>query len=163
MSNMRLDIFKWSTKQSKQVTAGYPLLTVLTCLEADKQMLTNLDPLVELMQRQIKDRKNAVLAVLCISRCVLAYVLRFSQRAEQGQVERWVSRALGLTFQAFGKGILGGVEVQVRWLQMPGPREWGLNRRRRGTQGRSSYNRLPCRSSSVWCVSTSQSGFPCLD
>lgn len=53
---LRTDILKWSTKQSKQVQSGYPLLTMLTCLEPDKQMVSNVDVVVDLMQRQIKAR-----------------------------------------------------------------------------------------------------------
>ncbi len=57
ISVLRLDILKWTTKQAKQASAGLPLLTLLTCMETDKQMLANVDGMVDLLQRQLKVRK----------------------------------------------------------------------------------------------------------
>ncbi|KAL6769541.1 hypothetical protein ACKKBG_A31400 [Auxenochlorella protothecoides x Auxenochlorella symbiontica] len=118
ISVLRLDILKWTTKQAKQASAGLPLLTLLTCMETDKQMLANVDGMVDLLQRQLKDKKNAGVAALCICRCVCAYVLRFAGRWDGATVSKWVARATSLVLQNFSKGGLPGPEMQelVRML-----------------------------------------------
>lgn len=52
--NMRSEIASWTARASKHAGVGYPLVTVLLCLEDTPTFLQFVDTLVDNLHRQLK-------------------------------------------------------------------------------------------------------------
>lgn len=51
---MRTEIATWTSRQSKHAAVGYPLITLLTCLEADDTFAAYTETLLDTLHRQLK-------------------------------------------------------------------------------------------------------------
>lgn len=107
---LRTELFKWTTKQSKQALAGYPVVSVLTCIEDENGLVNSIDALIDNLCRQIKDKKNSPMAVLCLTRCVSCFLKRLSGRSDPERLSKWVSRSTQTAVSAAIKGNLNSCE-----------------------------------------------------
>jgi len=107
---LRKEILKWTTKQSKQIPAGYPLVTILTCIEEEGTLISSIDSLIECLHKQLRDRKNASMALLCISRLVSSFLTRLSGRSDPDRLSKWVARSTQPAIQGIIRGSLAAPE-----------------------------------------------------
>lgn len=103
---LRTELLRWTTKQSKQVTAGLPAVTVLTCIEDENALVGSIDSLVELLHKQLKDKKTASMGILCLVRCVACFLRRLHGRSDPNRLVRWVARAVTPVIQGVARGHL---------------------------------------------------------
>lgn len=103
---IRTDILRWTTKQAKQVFAGLPAVTVLTCLEEEPALVSSIDSLVEYLHRQLKEKSHRTMALLCLVRCISSFVRRVDARGDNERLEKWISRSVTPVVQAMIKGQL---------------------------------------------------------
>lgn len=54
VERMRGDIEKWTLRQSKHASHGWPLVTLLTCLLDNSRFLSHIEGLVDTLHRQLK-------------------------------------------------------------------------------------------------------------
>jgi len=103
---LRTELLRWTSRQAKQVTAGLPAVTALTCLEEERALVGSIDSLVELLHRHLRDKKLASMALLCLVRCVSCFLRRLGGRGDSEMVRKWVARSAGPAVQAMAKGLL---------------------------------------------------------
>lgn len=103
---LRKEILKWTTKQSKQIPAGYPLVTILTCIEEEGTLISSIDSLIECLHKQLRDKKNSSMALLCISRLVSSFLTRLSGRSDPDRLSKWVGRSTQPAIQGIIRGSL---------------------------------------------------------
>ena len=51
---IRNEIMGWTTRQSKHASVGWPLVTLLTCLQDDARFLANNEQLIEALLTRLK-------------------------------------------------------------------------------------------------------------
>lgn len=107
---LRTELQRWTSKQAKQVAAGLPAVTALTCLEDEGALVASIDSLVELLHRHLKDKKTASMALLCLVRCVSCFLRRLGARGATDKLAAWVARSAGPAVQAMGRGQLPAPE-----------------------------------------------------
>lgn len=106
VSAIRGDVMKWALKQSKQVTSAFPLLAALVCAEGDATFVGVVDGFVDHLHKQLRDRKNASLAILCLTRCVHCYCRRVRPVSTEAALAKWVARASLPVMQLVTRGAL---------------------------------------------------------
>lgn len=105
ISTLRSDILRWANKQSKQVISAFPLATALACAESDAQCVAAIDTTVDLLHRQLREKKNASMAILCLNRLVHCYARRVRPRLNDRQIAaRWLVRTIGPIVQGVVRG-----------------------------------------------------------
>lgn len=109
---LRSDLYKWASKQSKHVGHAFPAIAALTCLEEHVQLPQAMDAFVELLHRQLKDKKAASMAMLCLARCVSCYLRRMAERQDGVHLTKWVARSVGPVVQGMVRGALLAPEQQ---------------------------------------------------
>lgn len=107
---VRTDLLKWASKQSKQVLSGFPALAALTCIEEPQHLVNAIDSFIDQLHKQLRDKKNASMAVLCLCRCVACFLRRMSPQSDPPRMSKWVARSTGLVIQAMAKGSLPAQE-----------------------------------------------------
>ncbi len=103
---LRTELLRWTTKQAKQIGAGLPAVAVLTCLQEESALVGSIDSLVELLHKQLKDKKNASMGLLCLVRCVSCFLRRLRDRSDTERLTKWVARSVGPAVQGVAKGHL---------------------------------------------------------
>ncbi|CAL8468215.1 g7754 [Coccomyxa elongata] len=93
--NMRSEIASWTARASKHASVGYPLVTVLLCLEDTPTFLQFVDTLVDNLHRQLKDKLLRTLILECIGLAVHAFLRRQPRvdgTASRGRTDAWLAR-----------------------------------------------------------------------
>ena len=54
VERMRSDIEKWTLRQSKHASHGWPLVTLMTCLLDNSRFLSHIEGLLDTLHRQLK-------------------------------------------------------------------------------------------------------------
>ncbi|KAH7623253.1 hypothetical protein Ndes2526B_g01675 [Nannochloris sp. 'desiccata'] len=103
---LRTELLRWTTKQAKQIGSGLPAVAVLTCLQEESALVASIDSFVELLHKQLKDKKNANMALLCLVRCVSCFLRRLRDRSDTERLTKWVARSVGPAVQGVAKGHL---------------------------------------------------------
>jgi hypothetical protein len=103
---LRTELLRWTTKQAKQIGAGLPAVAVLTCLQEESALVASIDSFVELLHKQLKDKKNASMALLCLVRCVSCFLRRLRDRSDTERLTKWVARSVGPAVHGVTKGHL---------------------------------------------------------
>ena len=106
VSLLRTEMFKWTSKQTKQVGAGLPAVAVLTCLQEESALVASIDSLVEVLHKQLKDKRNASMALLCLVRCVSCFLRRLRDRSDLERLTKWVARSVSPAVLAVTRGQL---------------------------------------------------------
>ena len=103
---LRTELFKWTSRQAKQAMAGYPIVTILTCIDTENALVNNIDALIDQLNKQLKEKKNSSMALLCISRCVSCFLRRLQGRSDPERLAKWVARSTQLSISLAIKGSL---------------------------------------------------------
>lgn len=118
ISLLRTELVKWTTKQAKQAYAGLPAVTALTCLTINDNFLTEMDQMIEILHRQLRDKKNVSVVLLCITRAVQCFYHRMyghdssSQRSnvDVAFITRWTEKVVQPIVHATSRGQLTSPE-----------------------------------------------------
>ncbi|KAI3439023.1 hypothetical protein D9Q98_001435 [Chlorella vulgaris] len=109
---LRSDLQKWSSKQSKQVMSGVPVVAVLMCLEGHDQLVTTIDGFIDQLHKLLRDRRAASMALLCLTRVVSCFLRRMAARSDAARMAKWLSRGVAPVIQAMMRGQLPAAEQQ---------------------------------------------------
>lgn len=102
---MRNDVLRWTLKQSKQVAAAYPLLVTLSCAESDSHCASAIDSFIEHLHKQLREKRNASMAIMCLTRCVHCYARRVRPYLkDQQSFSKWLSRVAMPVVQLMVRG-----------------------------------------------------------
>lgn len=115
ISLLRSELTKWTIKQSKQAHAGLPAITVLTCLLRREDFLSEIDQLIDILHRNLKDKKNVSVVLLCIVRCVKCFYFRMGRKgslenSDAAFMVRWTHKVTSPIVQSALKGQLSTFE-----------------------------------------------------
>jgi len=117
---VRSELTRWVAKQSKQGMAGYPAITVLTCVEDESVLVTTIDGLIEMLNKPLREKNRATssMGLLCLARAVSCFLRRVGPRSDPGRLASWVSRATGSVIGLALKGAFAAPEqiVVTRYL-----------------------------------------------
>jgi len=103
---LRTELLRWTTKQAKQIGAGLPAVAVLTCIQEENALVASIDSFVELLHKQLKDKKNASMALVCLVRCVSCFLRRLRDRSDTERLTKWVARSVSPAVHGVTKGHL---------------------------------------------------------
>ena len=90
---VRTEIALWTARQNKHAAVGYPLLTVLVCLEDNAGFAAHSDALVDALHRQLRDKLLRTAMLACLVALVRTHLLRYAGAAPQGRTDAWLARA----------------------------------------------------------------------
>lgn len=109
---VRSELTRWVTKQSKQGMAGYPAITVLTCVEDESVLMTTIDGLIEMLHKPLREKNRATssMGLLCLARAVSCFLRRVGPRSDPERLASWVSRATGCVIGLVLKGVFAAPE-----------------------------------------------------
>lgn len=113
----RTGLLSWS-KQAKQVPFAFPAVAVLTCLEVQANLILAIDSLIDQLHKQLKERKQASMSILCLTRCMACGLRRCSAQMDHARLRGWVDRAVSPVVQAMAKGGLQAPEHQELLRQL---------------------------------------------
>jgi len=113
----RTGLLSWS-KQAKQVPFAFPAVAVLTCLELQANLVSAIDSLIDQLHKQLKERKQASMSTLCLTRCMACGLRRCSAQMDHARLRGWVDRAVSPVIQAMAKGGLQAPEHQELLRQL---------------------------------------------
>ncbi|KAL4428595.1 hypothetical protein ABPG77_008907 [Micractinium sp. CCAP 211/92] len=109
---LRTDLQKWASKQSKQIMSAFPAIAALMCCERHEQLVTTIDGFIDVLHKQLRERRIATMAILCLCRVVGCFIRRMSPRSDAGRMAKWLSRGVAPVIQAMVKGTLAAPEQQ---------------------------------------------------
>ena len=109
---VRTEIALWTARQNKHAAVGYPLLTVLVCLEDDVGFAAHSDALVDALHRQLRDKLLRTAMLGCLVALVRTHLLRYAGAAPQGRTDAWLARATRPVLTHLRKGNLQFAEQQ---------------------------------------------------
>jgi hypothetical protein len=104
VKHIRVELSRWIAKQSKQALAGYPVITALTCIEDESALVSNIDGLIDNLNRQLKDKKTCSMGLLCLTRSISCFLRRLSGRSDPERLATWVARATQVAVSLAIKG-----------------------------------------------------------
>ena len=109
---VRSELTRWVAKQSKQGMAGYPAITVLTCVEDESVLVTTIDGLIVVLNKPLREKNRATssMGLLCLARAVSCFLRRVGPRSDPERLASWVSRATGSVMGLALKGVFAAPE-----------------------------------------------------
>lgn len=117
VSATRIGLLGWS-KQAKQVSVAFPAIAMLTCLEPYANLMQALDSLIDQLHKQLKDKRQAPMALLCLTRCYACCLRRCAPKMDVAKLRSWVERGVSPVIQGTVKGTLQGSELQELLRQL---------------------------------------------
>ncbi|KAK9829934.1 hypothetical protein WJX72_008722 [[Myrmecia] bisecta] len=116
-SQLRAELAAWTAKQSKHAAVAYPLLTLLVCLEEDVLFTSHVDPLVDTLHRQLKDKLLRTLILGCLLQCISTFTYRHATMPRD-RMAKWLTRATKPVIANLRKGNFQFPEQQDLVRQM---------------------------------------------
>ncbi|KAK4712333.1 hypothetical protein R3W88_006846 [Solanum pinnatisectum] len=74
VARIRIQLMHWMDKQSKHISVGYPLVTLLLCLGDPHVFLSNFGPHMEQLYKHLKDKNHRFMALDCLHRVLRFYL-----------------------------------------------------------------------------------------
>ncbi|GAA0166322.1 scaffold/adaptor protein [Lithospermum erythrorhizon] len=74
VARIRVQLMHWMDKQSKQISVGYPLVTLLLCLGDPNVFLTNFGAHMEQLYKHLRDKNHRFMALDCLHRVLRFYL-----------------------------------------------------------------------------------------
>ncbi|XP_073157225.1 uncharacterized protein [Henckelia pumila] len=74
VARIRSQLMHWMDKQSKHITVGYPLVTLLLCLGDPNIFLSNFGPHMEQLYKHLRDKNHRFMALDCLHRVMRFYL-----------------------------------------------------------------------------------------
>lgn len=66
IANIRTELANWTARQSKHAAVGFPIITILLCLEDTPSFMQFIDTLMENLHRQLKACLSSQAFKLCV-------------------------------------------------------------------------------------------------
>nr|GMC62253.1 protein furry homolog-like [Ipomoea batatas] len=74
VARIRIQLMHWIDKQSKHISVGYPLVTLLLCLGDPNLFLNNFGPHMEQLYKHLRDKNQRFMAIDCLHRVLRFYL-----------------------------------------------------------------------------------------
>ncbi len=67
-----------------QIMSAFPAIAALMCCERHEQLVTTIDGFIDVLHKQLRERRIATMAILCLCRVVGCFIRRMSPRSDAG-------------------------------------------------------------------------------
>lgn len=64
--------------------SAFPAIAALMCCERHEQLVTTIDGFIDVLHKQLRERRIATMAILCLCRVVGCFIRRMSPRSDAG-------------------------------------------------------------------------------
>lgn len=88
--------------------SAFPAIAALMCCERHEQLVTTIDGFIDVLHKQLRERRIATMAILCLCRVVGCFIRRMSPRSDAGELLRFA----------------GGFRPWLKSSALPGVSQW---------------------------------------
>lgn len=71
--------------------SAFPAIAALMCCERHEQLVTTIDGFIDVLHKQLRERRIATMAILCLCRVVGCFIRRMSPRSDAGGLKFYIS------------------------------------------------------------------------
>ncbi|KAI4346754.1 hypothetical protein L6164_007624 [Bauhinia variegata] len=106
VGRIRVQLVHWMDKQSKHITVGYPLVTLLLCLGDPQIFHNNLSPHMEHLYKLLKDKSHRFMALDCLHRVLRFYLSVHAANQAPNRIWDYLDSVTSQLLTALRKGML---------------------------------------------------------
>ncbi|KAG0452902.1 hypothetical protein HPP92_025277 [Vanilla planifolia] len=106
VTRIRVQLMHWMDKQSKHITVGFPLVTLLLCLGDPQTFNSNFGPHMELLYKHLRDKNHRSMALECLHRVVKFYLSVYANYQPKNRVWDYLDSVTSQLLSALKKGLL---------------------------------------------------------
>ncbi|XP_020250386.1 uncharacterized protein LOC109827782 isoform X2 [Asparagus officinalis] len=106
VGRIRGQLMHWMDKQSKHLTVGFPLVTLLLCLGDPQTFNTNFGPHMEHLYKQLRDKSHRSMALDCLHRVVKFYLSIYADYQPRNRVWDYLDSVTSQLLTVLKKGLL---------------------------------------------------------
>ncbi|XP_068646926.1 uncharacterized protein [Aristolochia californica] len=106
VARIRLQLTHWMEKQSKHITVGYPLVTLLLCLGDPQTFNSNFGTHREHLYKHLRDKNHRSMALDCLHRVVRFYLSVYADYQARNRVWDYLDSVTSQLLNFLRKGLL---------------------------------------------------------
>ncbi|XP_043707827.1 protein furry homolog [Telopea speciosissima] len=106
VARIRVQLMHWMEKQSKHITVGYPLVTLLLCLGDLQTFNSNFGPHLEHLYKLLRDKNHRFMALDCLHRVVRFYLNVYADYQPRDRVWDYLDSVTSQLLTLLRKGML---------------------------------------------------------
>ncbi|KAL0919790.1 hypothetical protein M5K25_011908 [Dendrobium thyrsiflorum] len=106
VTRIRGQLMHWMEKQSKHITVGFPLVTLLLCLGDPQTFNSNFGPHMELLYKHLKDKNHRSMALDCLHRVVKFYLSVYASYQPKNRVWDYLDSVTSQLLTVLRKSLL---------------------------------------------------------
>ncbi|XP_020587896.1 cell morphogenesis protein PAG1 isoform X2 [Phalaenopsis equestris] len=106
VTRIRGQLMHWMEKQSKHITVGFPLVTLLLCLGDPQTFNGNFGPHMELLYKHFRDKNHRSMALDCLHRVVKFYLSVYASYQPKNRVWDYLDSVTSQLLNVLKKGLL---------------------------------------------------------
>ncbi|KAK1274267.1 hypothetical protein QJS04_geneDACA009878 [Acorus gramineus] len=106
VARIRSQLMHWMDKQSKHISVGYPLVTLLLCLGDYQTFDNNFGPHMEHLYKQLRDKNQRSMALDCLHRVVRFYLNVYADYQPRRHVWDYLDSVTSQLLAFLKKGLL---------------------------------------------------------
>ncbi|KAH0718786.1 hypothetical protein KY285_014817 [Solanum tuberosum] len=106
VARIRIQLMHWMDKQSKHISVGYPLVTLLLCLGDPHVFLSNFGPHMEQLYKHLKDKNHRFMALDCLHRVLRFYLSVHGDSQPPNRVWDYLDSVTSQLLTVLRKGML---------------------------------------------------------
>ncbi|XP_022993980.1 cell polarity protein mor2-like isoform X1 [Cucurbita maxima] len=106
VGRIRAQLMHWMDKQSKHITVGYPLVTLLLCLGDPQIFHNNLSPHMEQLYKLLRDKNHRFMALDCLHRVLRFYLSVHAANQAPNRIWDYLDSVTSQLLTVLKKGLL---------------------------------------------------------
>ncbi|OVA09498.1 Cell morphogenesis protein C-terminal [Macleaya cordata] len=106
VARIRSQLMHWMDKQSKHISVGYPLVTLLLCLGDPQTFNSNFGPHMDSLYKHLKDKNHRFMALDCLHRVVRFYLSVYADYQPRNRVWEYLDSVTSQLLTVLRKGML---------------------------------------------------------
>ncbi|XP_052197088.1 uncharacterized protein LOC127804284 isoform X2 [Diospyros lotus] len=106
LARIRGQLMNWMDKQSKHISVGYPLVTLLLCLGDPNVFLNNFGPHMEQLYKFLRDKNHRFMALDCLHRVLRFYLTVHGDSQPPNRVWDYLDSVTSQLLTILRKGML---------------------------------------------------------
>ncbi|KAH7669286.1 Cell morphogenesis protein C-terminal [Dioscorea alata] len=106
VARIRGQLMHWMDKQSKHISVGYPLVTLLLCLGDPQTFNANFGPHMEHLYKHLRDKNHRSMALDCLHRVVKFYLSVYADFQPRNRVWDYLDSVTSQLLTVLKKGLL---------------------------------------------------------
>ncbi|XP_057491504.1 uncharacterized protein LOC130777254 [Actinidia eriantha] len=106
LARIRGQLMHWMDKQSKHISVGYPLVTLLLCLGDPNVFLNNFGPHMEQLYKHLRDKNHRFMALDCLHRVLRFYLTVHGDSQPPNRVWDYLDSVTSQLLTILKKGML---------------------------------------------------------